>query len=68
MTHHVVALPLRRGCGDFPAAIGSSSLVAPRRLTCSDRGGGVRPAGAVAVAVVLRYLASKTRRRFPGLG
>ena len=68
MTHHVVALPLRPGLGDFPATIGSPS---PRGLAGAagpDQGRAVHLAGAVSVAMVLRYLASKTRRRFAEIG
>lgn len=67
MTHHVVALPLRLGVGDFPATIGSSSPRTPISAG-RDLGGAARPAGAVSVAMVLRYLATKTRRRYSEIG
>ena len=68
MTHHVVALPLRPGFGGFPATLGSPGLLAPTGAAGPDQGGLSRPAGAVSVAVVLRYLATKTRRRLPRIG
>jgi hypothetical protein len=68
MTHHVVALPLRPGLGGFPETLGSTSLLAPTGAADSDQGRPTRAAGAVSVAVALRYLATKSRRRFPGIG